>query len=124
MARRQEHHLLFARVLRVLDGDTFVVECGPIGFRVRVADCNTPEKGKDGWADARDYTRKNLEGQWVGLGNRNQQWDRYARKLSEVYFGKDFTRNLAEELIAGGLAVSDPTTAANVMLGTTPPDWM
>ena len=121
MARRQEHHLLFARVSRVLDGDTFVVECGPLGFRVRVADCNTPERGAPGWAEARDYVRDNLLGEWVGLGNRNQQWDRYARKLSEVYFGKDFTRNLGEELLAAGLAVPDPTTATNVMPESMPP---
>ena len=120
MARRQEHHLLFARVSRVLDGDTFVVECGPLGFRVRVADCNTPERGEANWSLARTFTEERLLGKWVGLGNRNQQWDRYARKLSEVYFGKDFERNLAQELIAAGLAVSDPTTASNVMPDSMP----
>lgn len=121
MPRRTEHHLTFVFVNRVLDGDTFVVESGPIGYRVRVADCNTPERGAANWREAKDFTTSAVQGQWVGLANRNQQWDRYGRRLGVVYYGKDFDKCLATDLIAAGLAVEDPTTATALMEGAHPP---
>jgi endonuclease YncB( thermonuclease family) len=115
MTRKREHYLTYARVTRVLDGDTFFVECGPLGFRVRVADCNAPERGQPAWSAATDFTQERVLGKWVGLGSRNQQWDRYGRRLSEVWFGKDYERNLSDELQAAGLAVPNPTTLADLM---------
>lgn len=110
MSRKTEHYRLFARISRVLDGDTFFVECGPLGFRVRLADCNTPERGQQNYREATEFSSSRIEGKRVGLSFRNQQWDMHSRMVAEVWYGKEFDLNLAQELIDAGLAEKDPTS--------------
>ncbi len=54
-----------ATLVRVIDGDTAVLRLD-LGFRVfaelkvRVAGVNTPERGKPGWGEARDFALRVL----------------------------------------------------------------
>ncbi len=125
--RAMEHNLQWARVIRVYDGDTIFVETGNIGMKVRIANVNTPERGQPNYVEARDFTRKELEGKWVGLQNHVQQWDLYGRRIASVWYGKDYEKNIADELLARGLGVSDPTKMPSPMRvahpkGLLPPD--
>lgn len=77
-------------VVRVVDGDTIEIESldpelGVVG--VRLIGIDTPERGQPGWAEARDFLRKLVEGKAVRLvrevGHANL--DRYGRLLRLVY---------------------------------------
>lgn len=54
-----------ATCTRVIDGDTFVADVD-LGFRVhievriRIRGVDTPERGEDGWAEARDFLERFL----------------------------------------------------------------
>jgi micrococcal nuclease len=109
MPKVREHKLLWARVNRVIDGDTVAVECGPLGWHVRFADCNTPERGKPGYAEAKAFTAERILNKVVGLEHRTQQWDMHGRMLAAIWYGKDLDTSLSEALLAGGYADADPT---------------
>lgn len=77
-------------VLRVVDGDTVVVESRDpeVGaVTVRLIGIDTPERGQPGYAEARDYLRSLVHGKRVRLereaGHANR--DRYGRLLRLVY---------------------------------------
>jgi endonuclease YncB( thermonuclease family) len=106
-----EHPLTFAHVVQIIDGDTAFVREGKIGYMVRFADCNCPEKTKDGYHEAVDFTTKAIFDKRVGLQNHHQQWDQYSRRLATVWYGPKMDKNLSHELIANGHAVPDLTAA-------------
>jgi len=86
-----------AQQIRVIDGDTLVVE----GVRVRVAEINCPEPGEPGGAEATEFARRFIaRGRVRVLPVRGR--DKYGRTLARIEVaGKD----LGLALIAAGLAV-------------------
>ncbi|WP_437231141.1 thermonuclease family protein [Planctomicrobium sp. SH661] len=92
------------RVLRVVDGDTLLLDGGE---RVRLLGVNTPETKKPNspiepfGPEASDFTRQFCEGKWVTLVFDQERFDRYQRTLAFVYLGETC---LNEELIRNGLS--------------------
>jgi micrococcal nuclease len=84
-----------ARVVRVVDGDTVVVESGGHQERVRYIGVDTPESVKPGtpvqcFAKAASAENKRLvEGQEVRLVEDLEAHDRYGRTLAYVYRSSD-----------------------------------
>lgn len=95
-------------VIRVVDGDTIVVNYNGIEEKVRLIGVDTPESvhpdsSKNGEAGlaASEYTKNRLEGQEVELEFDVQQRDMYGRLLAYVYIdGVMFNKTLLEEGIA------------------------
>lgn len=103
----------FCRVIRIIDGDTIVVNNGSKNEKVRFIGINTPETvdpkspieryGKEASA----FTRRMLEGKKVRLEYDIQQRDKYLRLLAYVYLenGQMFNRMLVEEGYAQAMTV-------------------
>ena len=84
------------KVVRVIDGDTFVLNGGD---KVRLIYVNTPEKREELGAEAKAFARKMLDGRKVRIEGRKR--DAYGRLLADVYVkGKSF----AVEITRAGLA--------------------
>lgn len=94
--------LLPGHVLRVIDGDTFVLyHVGiPAEERVRVLGINTPERGRPGSVEATTFTRTWLAaGPWTLTACKR---DSFGRLLGTATRGPD---DLGAQLIGAGLAV-------------------
>lgn len=91
-------------VVRVVDGDTLLLERG---VRVRFLGVNTPEIAHDDQPEepfgpeAKEFTRKFLEGRPVELEYDQERTDMYGRTLAYVYADG---RMLNEALIEAGLS--------------------
>lgn len=91
-------------VLRVIDGDTFVVDFDGIEEAVRLIGVDTPEsvhpdssKNTDAGFAASMFTTAMLTGRQVGLEFDVQQRDQYGRLLAYVYLdGEMFNKKLLE----------------------------
>lgn len=85
-------------VMRVIDGDTFVVADGsPKGVKVRLIGVDAPEtrnsgKRKIGFygKEAKEYLHKLIDGKQVRLAYDAGKRDRYGRLLAYVYVGNLF----------------------------------
>ncbi len=95
-----------ARVVRVIDGDTFEIDGGE---RVRLIGIDTPESVKpDAPAEcfgkeASEYLKSLVEGKEVRLERDRTDRDRYARLLRYAYLGDIF---INEQLVREGYAES------------------
>jgi micrococcal nuclease len=98
-----------ARCFNVVDGDTIDVTID-LGFRmrqdkrIRVAIIDTPERGQDGWHEAKAFTTEfcmNVEGHWPLIIHTVKPRDKYGRWLADVQRGVDF---LSMALLDAGLA--------------------
>lgn len=98
-----------ARAIRTIDGDTFVADVD-LGFRthahikVRIRGLDTPERGKDGWAEARDRLDARL---FIGHGwpedlvlTSFKDRQSFERWVCDVWVEGD-DRTLAERLAEG-----------------------
>lgn len=95
-------HLSPSHVLRVVDGDTFILaHVGiPPEERVRILGVDTPERGQPNYAEATAFTRA-----WITAGDfalTTCKRDSFGRLLSTVTRGND---NLSDALLNAGLAV-------------------
>jgi len=72
-------------VTRVIDGDTF--ETDRRKNAVRLANVDTPEKGRRGAPQAREKLRKLIEGKEVGIETVAR--DKYGRSVARVYRGRE-----------------------------------
>jgi micrococcal nuclease len=96
-----------ARVVRVVDGDTVVVQTGGRQEKVRYIGVDTPESVKPGtpvqcFAKAASAENKRLiEGQEVNLVRDAEALDRYGRTLAYVYRASDGLFVNAELVKAG-----------------------
>lgn len=107
-----------ARVQRVIDGDTFVIENGTSkGDKVRLIGVDAPETRRTArkevgyyGQEAKEYLRTMLNGKQVKLVFDVGKRDRYGRLLAYVYLGNKFVN---AELVKQGYAVSY-TLAPNV----------
>ena len=74
---------------RVIDGDTIVCVRDGIEERVRLLNIDTPERGQQGYAEAREVMRALVEGYPVRLEGKGTDGaltrDRYARLLAWVH---------------------------------------
>lgn len=92
------------RVVRVIDGDTLLIEGG---YRVRLLGVDTPEtkhpqRPAEPWgSEASDFTRARVEGQQVQLEFDRARHDDYGRWLAYVWIDGVL---LNEELIAQGFS--------------------
>lgn len=98
-----------ATVVRIIDGDTFAVdldlgwgiirrECPGAPNRVRILGYNSPERGKEGWAEATQVLRDLLPtGKTIWLTS--QSLDSFGRALCSVQFedGSDLLGMLPQQ---------------------------
>lgn len=96
------------RVVRVVDGDTIIVEPD---HRVRLIGVNTPETVRPNYPverfgpEATKFTKHFLSGGTARLSFDRERVDRFGRFLAYVWVGK---RLLNEELLRSGLARFEP----------------
>ncbi|APH38794.1 thermonuclease family protein [Methanohalophilus halophilus] len=87
-------------VVRVIDGDTFVMDSGE---KVRLIGVDTPELDEPYYTEAKDYLSNRIEGKQVLLEGDSSNRDTYGRLLRYVWLdGELVNRELVEE----GLALS------------------
>ncbi|WP_417851407.1 thermonuclease family protein [Thalassoglobus sp.] len=97
-----------ARVLRVIDGDTLLIDGDR---RVRLIGVDTPETKHPKLPpqpfgdEATQFTVDMVEGRTVQLVFDKERYDRYQRILAFVFVDDRF---LNEELVAAGLATAEP----------------
>jgi micrococcal nuclease len=91
-----------ARVTRVIDGDTIVVQGG---YHIRYIGIDTPEIGEPFYQEAKDYNRELVGGKKVRLEKDVTDKDKYDRLLRYVYAGDVFVN---AELVREGYAYVYP----------------
>ena len=87
-----------ARVTRVIDGDTIVVEGG---YHVRYIGIDTPEKEQPYYEEAKQYNQELVDGETVRLEKDVTDKDKFDRLLRYVYVGSVFVN---AELVRQGYA--------------------
>lgn len=95
VASEPENNLVYAKVVRVLDGDTIEIEGGE---KLRLIGVNAPEKGEPWNVEASDFL-KILENNTVGIDLMGRE--RYGRLLGYVFYER---KNMNKGLLAEGLA--------------------
>lgn len=93
------------KVVRVVDGDTIIVNYNGKDERVRLIGVDTPEsvhpdksKNSTEGITASNFTKSKLEGQAIGLEFDVQKRDRYGRLLAYVWLGNEmFNKTLLTE---------------------------
>lgn len=88
-----------ARVVRVIDGDTFVAQIGTTTERVRLIGVDTPEattKVEPYGREATAFARRYLDGKRVWLEYDVELRDRYSRRLAYVWLSQPSSRSSAE----------------------------
>jgi len=91
-----------ALVVFVIDGDTIMLDGGE---KVRLIGINTPERGEDGYEEARDALAKLALNKTVTITPQQSDRDIYGRLLRDVYI-EDIFVNLY--LVENGFAVALP----------------
>jgi len=86
-------------VVRVIDGDTFVILTGE---RVRLIGIDTPEIGEKCYEEAKEYLKNLVEGRIVILTYDKRRYDNYGRLLAYVWLGTTLVNEL---MIKEGYAV-------------------
>lgn len=92
-------------VLRIVDGDTIVINYNGNKEKVRLIGVDTPEsvhpdknKNNEYGKLASEYTKKKLTGKYVGLELDVQERDKYGRILAYVYLdGEMYNKTLLKE---------------------------
>lgn len=86
------------RILRVVDGDTAVLEDGEV---VRILSIDTPERGDTLYREATEYLKTCLEGRNVSLELGRRRRDAYHRLLGHLWIGDTL---VSEMLVEAGMA--------------------
>lgn len=87
------------QVLRVIDGDTIVLEGGQ---RVRYIGIDTPEESRPYYLEAKEENKRLVQGKKVRLEYDVEKEDKYGRALAYVYVGEIFVN---AELVKNGYAM-------------------
>jgi len=97
----------FAKVSRVIDGDTFETE----EIIIRLADIDAPEYGENGYYTAKWYLEGLIENHYVGVDVDDiYTTDQYGRYVCVVYVhipNTDYVMNVNKALLVEGVAVID-----------------
>lgn len=88
-------------VLRIVDGDTILVQGEEGEVKVRLLGINSPEKGERGSVDATKFLEDNLLNESVKLYFEGEREDRYGRTLGYVFLGD---RNINLESVLNGFS--------------------
>ncbi len=80
-------------VIRVIDGDTFELANGDI---IRMICVDTPEKGKEGYEEAKEFLESLILFKEVQLEKSIDDKDKYGRLLRYVYINYSLTNELYE----------------------------
>jgi micrococcal nuclease len=93
-----------AKVVKIVDGDTFEVEIGGKKEKIRLIGVDTPETKKPNTPimyygkEASDYTKKRLDQKTIELEWDVDKYDQYKRMLAYVWIGDElFNRTLVQE---------------------------
>ncbi len=89
------------KVVRVIDGDTFIATDGSIEFKVRIVGMDAPESKQDYGKVAKTFLTNLIDDQTVTLQPLKKPLDRYNRILAQVFWGE---QDVAKLMIAQGLA--------------------
>ena len=84
LRRRENNMARKEKVVRVIDGDTFMTASRK--NPVRLANVNAPEKGERGYKKATDTLRKMISGKEVIIDTKAR--DRYGRSVAVVKVGR------------------------------------
>lgn len=96
-------------VIRVVDGDTIIVNISGVDFRIRYIGMDSPENGSTYGAEATEFNKKLVEGKTVLLIKDVSESDRFGRLLRYVIVDHTFVNF---QMVKSGWAES----------GTWPPD--
>lgn len=90
-------------LIRVVDGDSLVVEMRGLRMRVRMAGIDAPEYNQPGGTEAKEFVKKwcGPKGSTLDLEIHTTAYDRYDRLLAWVWRGDEL---LQELLVKSGLA--------------------
>ncbi len=91
-----------AHVMRVIDGDTIVVNLDGRNYKVRFIGIDTPERGRPYYWEATQKTREMVLGKDVRLVKDVSETDKYGRLLRYVYVDDKFVN---AELVKQGYAL-------------------
>jgi endonuclease YncB( thermonuclease family) len=75
---------IIANVTKVIDGDTIDIETGE---RIRLAIVNTPERGQEGYQEAKQWTTDRCLGEYAVIDIDDSQPLTYGRLVGVVYCG-------------------------------------
>lgn len=93
-----------ARVLRVIDGDSLLVEMRGLRVQVRLLGIDCPEHNQEQWGElASRFSEEWCEGKIVDIELGPDRWDRYNRLLAWVWRDGEM---LNEQLLSHGLAIT------------------
>ena len=87
-----------AKVGRIIDGDTLVIENGD---SVRLLGINCPEKGEKYYEEAKDFLEQEVFNRTIKLRFGKERHDRYGRTLAYIFFDNE---NINLKLVENGLA--------------------
>jgi len=85
-------------VSRIVDGDTIELQTGE---HVRLLGINTPEKGEEYYAKAKEFLEQEILNKTVELKFGKEKKDLYNRTLAYVFFEE---KNINKEIISNGFA--------------------
>jgi micrococcal nuclease len=107
-----DNNVRLATITRAIDGDSIIVEILTLDLKktkhkfygeVRLTICNTPERGKPGYQEAKDFTSQFVGQEVVLVICGTEKW---GRVLSDVYVQyENQEQNLSSLLLQKGLAV-------------------
>jgi len=98
-------------VIRVIDGDTFVINSGQI---IRLVCVDTPEKDQQGYGDAKEFLESVILNREVILNQSITDEDAYGRKLRYVYINNSCVNKMILEQKYGKLLVIPPETCEQI----------
>jgi micrococcal nuclease len=95
--KEEFEQIKFAKVERVIDGDTIIAE----GQTIRLLGINTPEKGEKYYNESRFFLEKEILNKTVELKFGKEKKDLYNRTLAYIFIAD---KNINQEMISNGFA--------------------
>ena len=105
-----EQQFIIANVTKVIDGDTIDIEGGE---RIRLAIINTPERGQEGYQEAKQWTTDRCLGKEAMIDLDDNQPRTFGRLVAIVYCDVQELYFINLELLQQGLAVVMPQFCKN-----------
>jgi micrococcal nuclease len=110
-AMKKDNEIREATVTRIIDGDTFVAtvdlkyKTDRRDLTFRLLEVDTPERGKQGFEEATDFTADHILNKKIHIYNPNEAQDSFGRYLVKVFYEEDGkTKSLNKRLLVEHLA--------------------